>query len=306
LAQTRGLSLSEYGFQRGDEEILCRTEEEVYRTLDLPWIPPELREDHGELQAAQEGKLPRLVEQRDLRGDLHVHTDWSDGTATLSEMAVAAQRLGYAYLVISDHTQSLGVANGLDAARLRQQRAEIDRLNRGFTRFRLLQGVEVEIRADGSLDFPDDVLREVEVVIASVHLALRQNEEAITARVVRAIRNPNVDVIGHPSGRLLGEREASRVDLDRILREAAETGTLLEINSAPNRLDLDDAHVHQAVQLGVPLCINSDAHDPGFMRMVEYGVATARRGWAEARHIVNTWPVKRLLDTLQHKCTRAS
>ncbi len=306
LAQTRGLSLSEYGFQRGDEEILCRTEEEVYRTLGLPWIPPELREDRGELQAAQAGKLPRLVERSDLRGDLHVHTDWSDGAATLSEMASAAKRLGYAYLAISDHTQSLGVANGLDATRLRQQRAEIEKLNRGFSRFRLLQGVEVEIRADGSLDFPDDVLGEVEVVIASVHMALRQDEETITARVVRAMRNPHVDVIGHPSGRLLGEREASRIDLDRILHEAADTGTLLEVNSTPNRLDLDDVHIRQAIQLGIPLCINSDAHSSDTLGMVEYGVATARRGWAEARHIANTWPLKRLLDALQHKQKRAS
>jgi DNA polymerase (family 10) len=305
LAQTRGLSLSEYGFQRGDEEILCRTEEEVYRTLDLPWIPPELREDHGELQAAQAGKLPQLVERHDLRGDLHVHTDWSDGTATLAEMAAAAQRLGYAYLVISDHTQSLGVANGLDAIRLRQQRAEIEKLNHGFSSFRLLQGVEVEIRADGSLDFPDDVLQEVEVVIASVHLALRQNEETITARVVRAMHNPHVDIIGHPSGRLLGERDASRIDLDRILREAAETGTLMEVNSAPNRLDLDDVHIRQAIQLGVPLCINSDAHSSDFLGVVAYGVATARRGWAEARHIVNTWPLKRLLGLMQHKQAHA-
>ncbi len=306
LAQTRDLSLSEYGFRRGDQEILCRTEDEVYRTLGLPWIPPELREDRGELQAALEGRLPRLVEQADLRGDLHVHTDWSDGAATLSEMAAAAQRAGYTYLVISDHTQSLGVANGLDPTRLRQQRAEIEKLNRGFSRFRLLQGVEVEIRADGSLDFPDDVLQEIEVVVASVHMALRQNEEAITARVVRAMRNPHVDVIGHPSGRLLGEREASRIDLDRILREAVETGTILEINSAPNRLDLDDVHVRQAVQLGVPLCINSDAHSSDFLGVVEYGVATARRGWAEARDIVNTWPLKRLLDRLQHKRLHAS
>ena len=305
LAQTRGLALSEYGFQRGDEEILCRTEEEVYRTLDLPWIPPELREDHGELQAAQAGKLPQLVERHDLRGDLHVHTDWSDGTATLAGMAAAAQRLGYAYLVISDHTQSLGVANGLDAIRLRQQRADIEQLNHGFSSFRLLQGVEVEIRADGSLDFPDDVLQEVEVVIASVHLALRQNEETITARVVRAMHNPHVDIIGHPSGRLLGERDASRIDLDRILREAAETGTLMEVNSAPNRLDLDDVHIRQAIQLGVPLCINSDAHSSDFLGVVAYGVATARRGWAEARHIANTWPLKRLLGLMQHKQAHA-
>jgi DNA polymerase (family 10) len=301
LALSKGLSLSEYGFQRGEEQILCPTEEEVYRTLGLPWIPPELREDRGEIQAAQEGRLPNLVERKDLRGDLHVHTDWSDGVATLAEMAAAAQKLGYEYLVISDHTQSLGIASGLDVTRLREQRAEIERLNQGFSSFRLLQGIEVEIRSDGTLDFADEVLQEVEVVIASVHVALRQDKETITERVVRAMRNPHVDIIGHPSGRLLREREASRVDLDRVIQVAAETGTILEVNSAPNRLDLDDMHIHHAVQLGVRLAINSDAHTSDFLDVVEYGVATARRGWAEAHDVVNTLPVRQLLALLARK-----
>lgn len=301
LALSQGLSLSEYGFQRGEQEILCGTEEEVYRTLGLPWIPPELREDRGELQAAQEGKLPRLVEHRDLRGDLHVHTDWSDGTATLAEMAAAAQELGYAYLAVTDHTQSLGVASGLDATRLRQQRAEIDKLNRGFSGFRLLHGAEVEIRGNGSLDFPDEVLQELDVVIASVHIGMRQEKETITERVLRAMHNPHVDIIGHPSGRLLGEREASNVDLDRVLLTAAETGTILEINSAPNRLDLDDVHVRQALPMGIVVAISSDAHTPDFLNVVRYGVATARRGWAEAGDVVNTWPAPRLLEYLRHK-----
>lgn len=301
LAQSQGLSLSEYGFQRGDREILCPTEKEVYATLGLPWIPPELREDRGELQAARAGNLPRLVKRGDLRGDLHVHTDWSDGTSTLSEMAAAAQKLGYEYLVVSDHTQSLGVANGLDRTRLRQQRAEIARLNKRFSEFRLLQGVEVEIRADGSLDFGDDVLSEVDVVIGSVHMAQRQNEETITARVLRAMRNPHVDIIGHPSGRLLGEREASRVDLGRVVQAAAETGTILEVNSTPNRLDLDDVHIRQAVELGVLVSINSDAHSSEHLSFVDYGVATARRGWAEPHDVVNTWRLKPLLDLLTRK-----
>jgi DNA polymerase (family 10) len=301
LAQKQGLSLSEYGFKRGGDEILCRTEEEVYSALGLPWIPPELREDRGEVQAAQAGTLPKLVQPKDIRGDLHAHTDWSDAAATLGEMATAARTLGYKYLVISDHTQSLGVANGLDLSRLREQRAEIASLNERFSEFRLLQGAEVEIRADGSLDYPDDVLRELDVVIASVHSALRQDEETITNRVVRAMRNSHVDILGHPSGRLLGQREATHVDLDRVLQVAAETGTILEVNATPNRLDLDDVHIRQAIELGVGLAINSDAHSTGGLETMVYGVAAARRGWAEARHVVNTFPLPKLLRRLAQK-----
>ena len=301
LAQKQGLSLSEYGFKRGEEEILCRTEEEVYSALGLPWIPPELREDRGEVQAAQAGKLPKLVQQKDIRGDLHAHTDWSDAAATLDEMAAAARKLGYEYLVISDHTHSLGVANGLDVSRLRKQRAAIAKVNDGISGFRLLQGAEVEIRADGTLDFPDDVLGELDVVIASVHSGLRQDKETITNRVVQAMRNPHVDILGHPSGRLLGQREATQVDLDHLLHEAAQTGTILEVNSTPNRLDLDDVHIRQAIELGVGLAINSDAHNTDGLEGISYGVAAARRGWAEARHVVNTFPLARLLRRLAHK-----
>jgi len=301
LALKKGLSLSEYGFKRGEEEVLCPAEEDVYHALDLPWIPPELREDRGELQAAQQGALPKLVQRKDIRGDLHVHSNWSDAAATLSEMADAAQKLGYEYLVISDHTHGLGVANGLDVTRLRQQRVEIEQLNQGFSGFRLLQGAEVEIRGDGALDYPDEVLQEIDVVIASVHTGLRQDKETITSRVVRAMRNAHVDVIGHPSGRLLGQREATNIDLDFILQVAAETGTILEVNASPNRLDLDDVHIRQAIQLGASLCINSDAHSTEGLEMIDYGVATARRGWAEARHIVNALPLEQFLDRLAHK-----
>jgi len=301
LALKKGLSLSEYGFKHGEQEVLCPAEEDVYQVLDLAWIPPELREDRGELQAAQQDALPKLVQWTDIRGDLHAHSNWSDAAATLSEMADAAQGLGYDYLVISDHTHGLGVANGLDVSRLRQQRVEIERLNKGFSGFRLLQGAEVEIRGDGDLDYPDEVLQELDVVIASIHTGLRQDKETITARVVRAMLNPYVDIIGHPSGRLLGQREATNVDLDRVLQVAAETGTILEVNAMPNRLDLDDVHIRRAVQLGVALCINSDAHSTGGLEVMEYGVATARRGWAEARHIVNALPLEQLLGRLAHK-----
>jgi DNA polymerase (family 10) len=289
IAQKQGLSLSEYGFKREDgSEILCPTEEEVYATLGLPWISPELREDRGEIQAALAGELPRLVEWGDVRGDLHAHTDWSDGAGTLAEMAEAARAKGYRYLVISDHTQSLGVASGLTVERLRAQRAEIDALNAQWDDFTLLQGCELEIKADGSLDFDDEVLAGLDFVVASVHTSLRQDRAQITERVLSAMRNPYVDVIGHPSGRILGQREESAVDLDAVLSAAAEMGTALEVNSIPARLDLDDVHVRRAGDLGVKIAIDSDAHHPGGLDMLPFGLATARRGWATAGDVLNT------------------
>ncbi|MBC7259815.1 MAG: DNA polymerase/3'-5' exonuclease PolX [Chloroflexi bacterium] len=290
LAQEMGLSLSEYGFKRGEEEILCPDEEDVYRTLGLPWIPPELREDRGEIEAAQAGRLPRLVEEADILGDLHAHTDWSDGAASLEVMAEAARRKGYRYLVISDHSRGLGIARGLTAERLREQGAEIQRLNSEYADFALLHGVEVEIRGDGSLDLPDDVLAELDVVIASLHSGLRQPKDEITARVVRAMRNPHVDIIGHPLGRILGQRDETAIDVETLLRVAAETGTALEVNAIPLRLDLDDIHIRRAIGMGVKLAINSDAHNPAGLNAMTYGVATARRGWAEPKHILNTLP----------------
>jgi DNA polymerase (family 10) len=295
MAQKRGLSLSEYGFKREDgREILCPEEAEVYETLGLPWIPPELREDRGEVQAALAGELPRLIEWDDILGDLHAHTDWSDGAGTLEEMAEAARAKGYRYLVISDHTQSLGVANGLTPERLHAQRAEIDALNEQWDDFVLLQGCELEIKADGSLDFDDEVLAELDFVIASVHTSLRQERAQITQRVMNALHNPYVDVIGHPSGRILGQREESAVDLDAVLSAAAKTGTALEVNSIPSRLDLDDVHVRRARSMGVKVAINSDAHHPGGLDSLPYGLATARRGWATAPDVLNRMTLEEL------------
>jgi DNA polymerase (family 10) len=288
IAQKRGLSLSEYGFKHQEGgETLCPEEQCVYETLGLPWIPPEMREDRGEIQAAAAGELPRLVEWEQIQGDLHAHTDWSDGAGTLSEMAESAHAKGYRYLVISDHTQSLGVANGLTPERLRAQRAEIDAFNEKSEGFTLLQGCELEIKADGSLDFPDNVLVELDFVVASVHTSLRQERSQITQRVMNALHNPYVDVIGHPSGRILGQREESAVDLDAVIEAAAQTGTALEVNSIPARLDLDDVHVRRAVALGVPIAISSDAHHPGVLESLSYGLATARRGWATAPDVLN-------------------
>ena len=296
LAVKQGLSLSEYSFKREDGgEILCRDEAQVYETLGLPWIPPELREDQGEIQAALAGELPDLVEREAIRGDLHVHTDWSDGTSTLAEMAEAARELGYEYLVISDHSQSLGIARGLTAERQQEQRAEIDALNERWNDFRLLQGCELEIKADGSLDLPDDVLARLDLVVASLHTSQRQDREQITRRMLNAVTNPNVDVIGHPSGRILGQREESAVDLDAVIDAAATTGTALEVNSTPSRLDLDDVHVRRAIRLGVKIAINSDAHHPDGLDNLAYGVATARRGWATSAQVLNTMTLDELL-----------
>lgn len=301
LSLDQGLSLSEYGFKRDGKEVLCSDEESVYNTLGLPWIPPELRENRGEIEAAGRGELPKLIELRDIKGDLHVHTRWSDGAASIAEMAEAARARGYRYTVISDHTQSLGVARGLTPGRLREQRTEINRLNEQFADFRLLQGAEVEIKADGSLDLSDEVLSELDVVVASIHSSLRQERERITSRLISAMRNPHVDVIGHPLGRILGQREASAVDMDRVMAVALETGTVLEVNAIPDRLDLDDAHIRRAVRMGVRLVVNSDAHHAGGLAAMVYGVATARRGWAEAKDVVNTLSLNELLQLIHNE-----
>lgn len=296
IAQRQGLSLSEYGFKQSDvgPAISCADEAEVYEKLGLAWIPPELRENRGEIEAAGAQCLPALVAWDDVQGDLHAHTDWSDGVGTLAEMAEAARARGYRYLVISDHTQSLGIAHGLTPERLREQRIEIDRLNATWNDFKLLQGCELEIRADGALDLPDEVLAGLDLVVASVHTSLRQEPAQITQRVLNAVHNPYVDVIGHPSGRILGQREESAVDLDAVIQAAAESGTVLEVNASPSRLDLDDVHVRQAVDRGVKIAVNSDAHHPDGLDVLFFGLATARRGWARSSDVLNTMTLDEL------------
>jgi len=303
LALKRGFSLSEYSLtqtsltEAGKDglDILCAEEQDVYRTLELPFIEPELREDRGEIEAALSGELPGLVSIHDIRGEVHCHSTWSDGLASIEEMAMAAEARGYEYLAISDHSQSLGVAGGLTPERLYQQREEIQVVQEKLRRLRLIHGTEVEIRADGALDFPDQVLADLDFVVASVHSGLRQDRDTMTARVVRAMHHPHVHAVGHPSGRLLTQREESAVDLDEILRVAAETGTMIEVNAAPDRLDLDDVHVRRAIELGVRLIINTDAHHPDGFENLLFGVATARRGWAGPEHVANTMPLEVLL-----------
>jgi len=300
LALDHGLSLSEYGFTRPDGQvILCPEEEDVYLTLELDYIPPELREDAGEVEAARERRLPRLVQSVDLKGDLHVHSTWSDGVSSIREMAQAAKARGYEYIAIADHTKSLGIARGLTVDRLRERQAEIEEVNRELAPFRVLSGVEVEVKADGSLDLPDDVLAKLDLVVASVHSGLRQERDRITGRVLAAMRNPHVDIIGHPTGVILGEREPYDLDFAAILREAAATGTALEINSMPSRLDLDDRHVRQAVAAGAMLAISTDSHRVESLEAISFGLAMARRGWAEPASVINTVSFPALLSRLK-------
>lgn len=290
LAQRKGLSLSEHGIANADgKEQFFKNEIDLYHVLGLGWIPPELREDRGEIQAALEHRLPDLITLQDLQAELHSHSTWSDGAMSIREMAHAAKARGLKMLAVTDHTHSLGIANGLDAARLRQQRKEIDAVQAELgDELILLQGAEVEIKADGTLDLPDEVLAELDIVIASLHVSLRQPREEITQRLLRAIRNPHVDVIGHPSGRLLPNREGADLDWEAILAAAREENVALEINANPSRLDLDEVHARRAAELGILLSINTDAHSPADLELAEYGVSVARRAWLSAAQVLNT------------------
>jgi DNA polymerase (family 10) len=304
LALARGLSFSEHGFRRADGTVLtCATEEEVYAAVDLPWIPPELREDEGEFEAARAGALPRLVELSDIRADLHMHSTWSDGRADIRTMAEAARARGYFHIAITDHSAYIGLTHGLDAERLRAQRREIAALNAAYAAqgipFRILCGVEVDMTPEGSLALPDDVLAELDIVVASAHIQLRQSPEAATERLLRAVRNPHVDIIGHPVGRMLGSREGAPVDIDALARAAAEYGVLLEVNSGPTRLDLEGPAVRRALELGATIAINSDAHHPDNLDWIRFGVITARRGWAGAAQVANTWSFEALQEWLR-------
>jgi len=298
MAVREGLKINEYGVFRGERRIAGETEESVYAWVGLPWIVPELRENRGELEAAREGTLPRLIEVVDLKGDLHCHTDATDGRASLEEMANAARALGHRYLAITDHSHHLTVARGQTPERLLRQMDAIDAWNEGRRGFRLLKGVEVDILADGSLDLPDEVLCRLDVVVAAIHSEFGLSRARQTDRLLRAMDNPCLHVIAHPTARLIGRRRALELDLERVLRRAAENGVVMEINAQPERLDLDDEQARMAVGLGVKLAISSDAHDTSQLGLLRHGVGQARRGWVRAEDVVNTrsWRgLKRLL-----------
>lgn len=304
LALKKGFTLNEHAFTplNGDPEILCATEEEVYATLGLSYVPPVLREDRGEIEAARSGQLPHLIQMDDMQMDLHMHTTWSDGSKTVLEMAQAAKARGLKLIAITDHSHGLGIANGLSVERLRQQAAEIRQVDAEMgPDFRVLHGTEMEIKADGTLDFPDEVLAELDFVIASLHVSLSQPREQVTQRALNALNNPHVDMLAHPTGRLLPDRAGADLDMEAVLNAAAATNTLLEINANPNRLDLRDSHARRALELGISLAINCDAHHPDHFDLLHYGVATAQRAWATSDNIANTWPVEKLLMYLQKK-----
>ena len=304
IALAKGLSLSEHSLTRtnGKGEIFCATEEEVYETLGLPWIPPELREDHGEVAAAKANKLPKLIELKDVKADLQTHSTWSDGKLSMLEMAQAAARRGMKVIAFTDHSVSLGVTGGLSMEDHKKQAAEIKKIQKQLgDKILVLHASEVEIKADGTLDYPDEFLASLDLVVASMHTGLRQPREKVTQRTINAIRNPHVDIIGHPTGRLIPDREGADLDMDAVLNAAAETGVALEINAHPSRLDLDDMYARRAKELGIPITINTDSHSEADFDNLFYGVATARRAWLTKEDVINCWPTKKLLSWLEKR-----
>jgi len=299
IAQEKGLKLNEYGLFRGSQRIAGKTEEEIYKVLGLSFIPPEIREDQGEIEAAKKGEIPDLVGYQDLRGDLQIQTTWTDGANSIEEMAEEARRLGLEYIAITDHTKGLAMTGGSDEKKLLRQMATIEKINRSLKGITVLKGAEVNINKDGSLDIKNEVLAELDVVGIAVHSHFNLPRKEMTERIKRAMRNPHADILFHPTGRVIQKREPYDVDMDEIIRTAKETGTVLEVDAYPNRLDLKDEHVRKAIEAGVKLVIDSDAHSVNHMRFLEFGVAQARRGWARKNDILNTLPEKDFIRSLK-------
>ncbi len=306
-AVRRGLRVNEWGVFRvpedadpealgkeGGERIAGETEEGVYEALGMAWVPPVLRENRGEVKAALEGALPELVTLDDMRGDLQMHSTWSDGRASVEEMARACVERGYEYLALTDHSQAMAMVRGLTPARAREQWAEIDEVRDLVPEIAILKSAEVDILKDGALDLPDEILEELDMVLVSVHSFMDQDKKTMTDRVLRAIRHPEVDILAHPTGRLINKRESFELDVDAVLEAAAELDVAVEVNANPNRLDLNDAHVRRAKELGVKVVISTDAHSPSGLDNMRYGVDQARRGWLEARDVLNTRSVEDL------------
>ena len=291
-----GLKLNEYGlFDSNDTSIAGATEEEIFEKLGLPYIPPVLREDLGEIEAALNGSLPRVVEVGDIQGDLHMHTTWSDGKYSVEEMVEASRKRGYKYVAVTDHSKSLGVAGGLSDEDLLRHTEEVRQVGTKFSDIHVLAGTEVDIRQDGTLDYPDELLTQLDFVVASIHSGFKQDRASLTARVVAAMQNPHVRVIGHPTGRLLGDREGYDLDFDEVMKEAARTRTCLEVNANFHRLDLSDVLCRKAREMGVHIIINTDSHNYDDLLNLPYGVATAQRGWMERERVLNAQPVEEML-----------
>jgi DNA polymerase (family 10) len=305
IAIDKGLKLSEYGLFRGSRMIAGEREEEIYKKLGMDWMPPELRENQGEIEAAlrqAQGKpngLPKIIDYNDIKGDLHCHSDWNGGVNSIEEMARAAQKMGYQYIGIADHTKFLRIEHGLDEKKLALQQKEIDKLNQSLKiknwKLKILHGCEANILSDGSIDIKDEALKKLDYVIAGVHSSFKMEKNKMTERIIRAMKNPNVDIISHPTGRLIQRRDEYLIDFDKILKVAKETGTILEINAFPERLDLNDQNIRRAKEVGVKMIINTDSHRKDQLRFIEFGIAQARRGWAEKNDIINTQPLEKLL-----------
>ncbi len=303
MAVKKGLKINEYGIfrEKDNKKLGGKDENDVYKVLGLQYVQPEMRENRGEIEAAQKNALPRLVKPGDIKGDLHVHTKQSDGSHTLEELIDAARARGYEYIAITDHSKGLGIARGLSEERLLEEKKEVDSLNKKLRGFKLLMGIEVDIRSDGRMDFDDAILSKMDIVVASIHSGFRQSKEQITKRLASAMENPYVSIIAHPTGRLIGERDAYEIDMEQVLNMASKTGTALEINAYPLRLDLSDIYVKQAKELGVKFAISTDTHVITQLDFMHYGVSMARRGWLEKKDVLNTLKYKQLMKALKTK-----
>ena len=302
IAIEKGFKLSEYGLfsKKTDRLVAGRTEEDVYKKLGMDYIEPEMREDEGEIELAQHHMLPKIIGYNDIKGDLQMHTKWSDGNNTVEEMALAAKKLGHEYICITDHTGKLAIANALDEKRILEQKKEIERANKKLSGIKILQGAEVNIKDDGTLDMPDKVLKELDIVVASIHSGFKNPKEKMTARMLKAMENGHVDIIAHPTGRLLTKRESYEIDLEKVFEAARKTNTIMEINAYPERMDLKDSHVRAAVKAGVKLVISTDAHNADQLHFMKIGIGTARRGWATKDDVINTRRLKDMLRMLKH------
>ena len=299
IAISKRFKLNEYGLFKGKKMIAGRTEKKVYKALGMDWMPPEIREDQGEIEAALKGKLPNLIAFKDIKGDLHCHSDWDGGQNSISEMAQKAMEMGYEYVGISDHTKFLRIERGLNEKKLSEQRKEIDKLNEKFkkknSKFRILHGAEANILEDGSIDVKNEALKKLDYVIAGIHSSFKISRTKMTKRIISAMKNPNIDIIAHPTGRILKRREEYEIDFDKILRAAKEFKVILEINSSPYRLDLNAQNIRRCKDAGVKMIINTDAHHKDQMRHMGLGIAQARRGWAEKKDIINSQSLNKLL-----------
>lgn len=288
IAKGQGLKINEYGVFKDDIMIAGKDEYEVYKILNLQWIPPEMREDTGEIELAQKNALPEIIDYNDIKGDVHLHSTYSDGGESIENMALACIALGYQYMVVTDHSQSLKIAKGLDVERLKKQWEEIDNLNKKFNNFRIFKGSEVDIKKDGTLDYPDEILEQLDFVIASIHSGFKEDEKTLTNRIIKAMENPFVTLIGHPTGRIINIREPYDLNLKEIFKVASETKTYFEINSYYERLDLNDVNSRIAKEYGVKFCLGTDAHNSLQLKYIRFGIAQARRGWLSKNDVINT------------------